>query len=93
MRKRVLFVLIALFAIGQYGFAQDFHAKAPSGQTLYYIYTDGINGNSVYVTTYPGYYDKPNGNLTIPSRVSDGSRDYTVTSIGDGALPPEKMCF
>ena len=92
MRKRVLLVLIALFAIGQYGFAYDFSAVAPSGQTLYYNYTDGINGAGVYVTcpvnSYPYYEEdtKPTGALTIPSSVNDGSRDYSVTSIGDAAF-------
>ena len=93
VRKRVLFVLFALFAIGQYGFAYDFSAAAPSGQTLYYSYEYGVNGSSVYVTfpvnSYPNYYDgyvKPTGALTIPSSVRNGGRDYTVTSIGDKAF-------
>ena len=72
-----------MFAIGQYSFAYDFSAVAPSGQTLYYSYTDGVNGNSVYVTSGS---PKPKGVLTIPSSVRNGSRDYTVTCIGGYAF-------
>ena len=87
MKKSLLFFLLLLTTATLWA-QYDFSALAPSGQTLYYkINSDGTSvtlvpekGSSPYYTT------KPTGDLTIPSTVTNGSKTYTVTSIGNDAF-------
>lgn len=79
-----IFCFFAIFSFGiSYADAYDFSAVAPSGQTLYY----NINGTNVTLT-YPGAYGNPypsggpTGSLTIPTSVTHGGVNYTVSSIG-----------
>lgn len=83
-------VLVMALAMPQNGFAYDFSAVAPSGQTLYY----NINGTNVTVTypgsasysAWPSSFTKPAGTLVIPSSVTYSGTTYTVTSIGSSAF-------
>ncbi len=85
--KRILFCLIALFAITSNASAFDFSAVAPSGQTLYY---NIVNGNAQVTMLYDveggPNYNNLSGSLTIPTSVSHNSTTYSVTSIGDNAF-------
>ena len=84
--KRILFCVIALFAIASNASAYDFSAIAPSGQTLYYNIVDGNaevtsqNSSSPYYTIYP------TGNLIIPETVSYNGTTFFVSSIGNYAF-------
>lgn len=77
-------VLLMALAIPQSVMANDFSAVSPSGHTLYY----NINDSTVAVT-YPGAqfelaysgFEKPVGNLVIPSNVIYNGMSYPVTSI------------
>ena len=102
--KKVLLIMV-LFAISFIGKAQqtyDFSAVCETGQTLYYIITDGEN-REVKVTcpNYSWYvglemeydeeyfyygYEKPVGNLTIPSSVEQNGETYSVTAIDSCAF-------
>ena len=93
--KRITALLIVLsLSMALLAQGYNFSAVSPSGQTLYYSYTNGSTGNSVKVT-HPYHYNssipyngytKPTGTLTIPSSVSFGGRTYSVTSIGSSAF-------
>lgn len=84
--------LLLLLSISYIGSAQaySFSATASSGQTLYY----NILSDSTVVVTYPNYsfgsyysgYQKPTGNLVIPSSVSYSGTAYQVVSVGDNAF-------
>lgn len=90
MRKRLhiilLFTLVCAAAKAQY---YDFTAKAPTGQTLYYV----LLSNGVGVT-HPGWeehnpwqgFDKPEGELIIPDSVHYKGVTYPVVSL-------EPLCF
>lgn len=89
MKKQVLLLFAALL-FGQAIFAQniyDFFDNAPSGQRLYYQVT---SDSTVSVTrpTADGWpiYNKPIGNLTIPSNVTNNGTNYSVTSIRSAAF-------
>ena len=45
-------------------------------------FTYTVSGSTATITGYTG----PGGDITIPSTISNGVFDYTVTSIGDGAF-------
>ncbi len=87
---KIVLLTLLLSAIGMTkGYAYDFSAVCPSGQTLYYNITDATNH---YVElTYPGvnYWNgwsefiEPNGNVTLPENVSYNGIIYTVTSVGN----------
>ena len=90
--KRILFCVIALFAIAGNASAYDFSAIAPSGQTLYYNITSPSTveviapGGVVYSSSNWAGYTSPTGSLTIPSSVSYLGYNYSVTSIAGGAF-------
>lgn len=87
MKKRILFAIIAIFAMMESRvLAYDFSAVTSSGQTLYYT----IHGSSVSVThplttstnlDFWAGYAKPTGNMIIPSNVTNGGIAYAVTEI------------
>lgn len=86
MRKKVFLLLVAMLALMQSVFAQQFSAVAPSGQTLYY---NIVNGNAQVTRQYsssPYYTTYPTGDLTIPSNVTYNSITYVVTSIDQYAF-------
>lgn len=83
--KKVLFLLAAML-LPMMASAFDFQAVAPSGQTLYFDTVPG--GVSVVYPHVGDYYsawdgfDKPVGELTIPSQVTWQGVTYPVVSIG-----------
>ena len=86
-RKGVFALLLALFLGMGTAYAFDF-SEVYSGNTFYFQITDATNH---YVKlTYPGTlnepwggYVQPTGNIILPSTISHGGTDYTVTAIGD----------
>ena len=84
MRAVMLILMMGVVGVTE-GFAFDFEAVCPSGQTLYYQITD--NENHVTVVSPPIFgYSNLNGEMTIPDTVTNGGIDYQVTSIGDNAF-------
>lgn len=75
--RKVIPILVALLAMWQSTFAQDFSAVAPSGQTLYYSIFD----TNVAVVKSGDYITNLTGNLIIPSNVTYNGNTYAVTSI------------
>jgi len=85
-------ILVALLAMMTGSlWAYDFSAPCSTGQTLYYNIIDATNH---YVElTCPGPanssgaawqgFDKPTGNIVLPSSVQHGGVSYTVTRIGN----------
>ena len=76
----------------QFFLGYDFSAMCSTGQTLYYNITDATNH---YVEiTYPGTstsnpwdgYDKPTGDILLPSTVTYNGNTYTVKRIGNYAF-------
>ena len=89
MKRLILsIVLAAICSISS--FAYNFSAMSESGHTLYYTITSSSSPYTVEVVsqnTYSPYYTTyPTGNLTIPSSVTNNSKTYSVTSIGDYAF-------
>ena len=82
MRAVMLILIMGVVGVTE-GFAQDFSAKCPSGQTLYYQITDNENN---YVTVVSPTFVFPNGKMTIPDVVTNEGISYQVTSIGDNAF-------
>ena len=89
--KRLLALLFALFCGMQIGWAYDFSAVCPTGQTLYYNITDATNNCvgvtcPIYIPDHPSWaWDgcpQPTGEMVIPSTVMNGGVTYSVTSIG-----------
>ena len=71
--------------------AYDFSKTTANGQQLYYNITDATN--RYVAVTFPNTYNapwegftKPTGSLTVPTTVSNGSANYTVTSIDGRAF-------
>ena len=73
----------------------DFSAVCETGQTLYYLITD--EEQKTVKVTYPNQYfppvgffwegyEKPQGNMILPSTVTYQSETYTVTAIDDAAF-------
>ena len=94
--KRFAFALVALLLGMSWALAYDFSAVCPTGQTLYYNITDSVNHE--VELTYPGNngdspwedFQKPSGEIEIPSIVDYNSTTYTVTAIGDYAF---RYCY
>ncbi len=82
MRAVMLILMMGVVGVTE-GFAFDFEADCPSGQTLYYKITDKENH---YVTVVSPTFVFPNGKMTIPDVVTNGGIDYQVTSIGYNAF-------
>ena len=85
MRNKVSIITILLIglAISQNVMAHDFSAKSPSGHTLFYR----IIGNEVAIANENiNQRSELSGSIIIPSKVSDGQKVYTVTSIDDYAF-------
>ena len=92
LNKKRLFALLLALGLGMgTAFAYDFSADCPTGQTLYYNIIDATNH---YVEiTYPGTvgnlwggYEKPTGNIILPTSATYNDITYTVTKIGDYAF-------
>ena len=94
---RVVLVALLLGAAGlTKGFAYDFAATAPTGQTLYFQITNTTN--KLVRVTYPGTtsswdalwgdFTKPEGDITIPTSVvnPNDNETYTVAYIGPNAF-------
>ena len=90
---KFFFATILLLSAVSGAFAYDFEAVCESGQTLYYEITSSTAPYTVrilspnytsywYRANYDGY-ERPTGNLTIPSSVRYNGRTYSVTSILD----------
>ncbi len=88
LRTALLVLLLGVVGMTE-GYAYDFSAVCPSGQTLYYNSIDAIHAE----LTYPGDtdwsvweawegFEKPTGNLILPETVQHYGSTYTVTSIG-----------
>ena len=86
MRAVMLILIMGVVGVTE-GFAQNFSAEWPSGQTLYYQITDNENHYVTVVSPTFGSYNL-NGEMTIPdvvTNVNDGI-SYKVTGIGDNAF-------
>ena len=86
MRAVMLILIMGVVGVTE-GFAQNFSAEWPSGQTLYYQITDNENHYVTVVSPTSGFYIL-NGKMTIPdvvTNVNDGI-SYKVTGIGDNAF-------
>ena len=89
--RTALIVLLLNNVVGMTkGYAYDFSAVCPSGQTLYYNITDVTN--HYLELTYPGTtggwygwsgYTKPTGDMVLPGNVLHNGVTYLVTSISD----------
>lgn len=88
MKSRFIFLaLVGL--ICNCAFAYNFSAVCESGQTLYYNIISNTSPYTVSLTSenVPDTYTSDLvGDLIIPSTVTNGSRTYSVTSIGWGAF-------
>ena len=80
MRKRLLILALALFAVLQTAWAYDFSATSPSGHTLYYEIISGTTNVGVVspATDYNSYIA---GDVVIPDTVTYNSVTYTVTEL------------
>ena len=88
--KQILFAILLLSLAGN-AYAYTFSAVCSTGQTLYYNITSDSTvsvtweapdyiGFGVYEYYMPGH--KPSGIINIPSTVTYGDVNYTVTNIG-----------
>ena len=84
MRAVMLILIMGVVGVTE-GFAQNFSAECPSGQTLYYQITDNENHYVTVVSPTSGFYIL-NGEMRIPDVVTNGGIDYQVTSIGYNAF-------
>lgn len=92
LRTALLFLLLGVAGMGK-GYAYDFSAICPTGQTLYYNISDATNH---YVElTYPGTafnfqywtgFTEPIGDIVLSESVSYQGINYSVTSIGECAF-------
>ncbi|MBR6272006.1 MAG: leucine-rich repeat domain-containing protein, partial [Bacteroidales bacterium] len=87
--QRLLALLAALLLSAGTAYAADFSATCSTGQTLYYTIIDATNHE--VKLTYPAIsnwdgFEKPTGNITLPSQVSYNGIVYTVTKIGSSAF-------
>ena len=82
MRKRLLILALALFAVLQTAWAYDFSATSPSGHTLYY---EIISGTTNVGVVRPGagenYNNYVSGNMVIPDAVTHNGTTYNVTEL------------
>ena len=92
-KKSFLFALLFVALVNSV-WAFDFYAVCSTGQTLYYNITDANNhyvemiapGGVVYSNSNWAGYDRPTGNLILPSSVYYGGTTYSVTSIAGGTF-------
>ena len=86
MRAVMLILMMGVVGVTE-GFAFDFEAVCPSGQTLCYKITDNENHYVTVVSPKFGIYNL-NGEMTIPDVVTivNGGISYKVTGIGDNAF-------
>ena len=84
MRAVMLILMMGVVGITE-GFAFDFEAVCPSGQTLYYQITYNENHYVTVVSPTSGFYIL-NGKMTIPDVVTNDGSSYKVTGIGDNAF-------
>ena len=84
MRAVMLILMMGVVGVTE-GFAFNFEAVCPSGQTLYYQITDNENHYVTVVSPTSGFYIL-NGEMRIPDVVTNGGIDYQVTSIGYNAF-------
>ena len=90
--RSALFVLLLNVVGMTKGYAYDFSAVCPTGQTLYYNITD-VENHYVELTC-PGAnqgnawngYINPTGNIILPDSVEYDDNVYSVTSIGNYAF-------
>ena len=92
LHTALLVLLLSVAGMGK-GYAYDFSAVCPTGQTLYYNITDATNH---YVElTYPGTafnfqywtgFTEPIGDIVLSESVSYQGINYSVTSIGECAF-------
>ena len=87
MRAVMLILIMGVVGVTE-GFAQNFSAECPSGQTLYYQITDNENHYVTVVSPTLFGYHNLNGKMTIPDVVTNvnDSISYQVTSIGEYAF-------
>ena len=85
--KKFILSIIMVALLGGGAWAYEFSARCSSGQTLYYhiissetVSIVGQNSSSPYYTDYPS------GNLVIPTSVTYGNVEYSVTGIGTHAF-------
>lgn len=87
---KALFLLLFSVTLAYTARAFSFSAVASSGQVLYY----NILSDSTVEVTYPGQaiglyyngYQKPAGDLVIPTSVTYSGNTYQVVSVGDNAF-------
>ena len=84
MRAVMLILMMGVVGVTE-GFAFDFEAVCPNGQTLYYQITDNENHYVTVVSSTFGYYNL-NGEMTIPDVVTNDGISYKVTGIGEYAF-------
>ena len=77
--KRALLLILAIAATLS-SFAYDFSAKNAEGVTIYYKRLDAA---TVEVTWGDAKYS---GYVAVPTKVSDGTTDYSVVGVGDRAF-------
>ena len=90
---RTALIVLLLSVVGMTkGYAYDFSAVCPTGQTLYFNITDEENHYVELVdpmgSPYPGWndYTTPSGIISLPSTVYYNDTVYSVTSIGNYAF-------
>lgn len=91
MKKKVSMILV-LTCLGLNVFAENFSAKAPSGQELWYVIRSSLPNEVMltypsndYRNPYAGF-PKPSGDLEIPETVMHNGTIYKVTAIGGYAF-------
>jgi hypothetical protein len=89
--QRLLALLAALLLSAGTAYAADFSAVCETGQTLYYNILEGYD--HCVELTFPGEggnywvgFEKPTGNITLPSQVSYNGINYTVIRISGAAF-------
>lgn len=83
MTKKVFIAaMLLLICFAPKSWAYDFSAKCKSGQTLYYNVTSSTKPYTVEVASC----ESAQGDLVIPSTVSNNGKNYSVTSIGPSAF-------
>ena len=88
MKKLLFPLLVAVFAVVQ-GFAYDFSAVSPNGQTLYYRITNQEEKQVELVSEFEGndrYDTPPAGDLIITSEVDFEDETYSVIAIHESCF-------
>lgn len=86
MKKNI--ILLMLLATAMVARAFDFSALTTANQRLYYTITSSSTVSLVAPSDYDDWegYDKPTGELTLPSSVTHEGTPYTVTAVDDKAF-------